>query len=111
LLFSVFGFLQKDCKLLISYQLDLVQQEPNLALPKDTARTVLIVMIHGSNSNGNDRGRDAWGKNPLVSYHTKLQSKNYEKPCHSERSAAEGRISAALKQRFFAALRMTKQVF
>jgi hypothetical protein len=28
--------------------------------------------------------------------------------CHSERSAAERRISPALKERFFAALRMTK---
>ena len=37
----------------------------------------------------------------------KLGLENYEYSCHSERSAAESRISAALKERFFAALRMT----
>ena len=42
---------------------------------------------------------------------TELQSKNYEYSCHSERSAASLRISAALKERFFATLRMTKNCF
>ena len=41
----------------------------------------------------------------------KLQSKNYKYPCHSERSAASLRISAALKERFLAALRMTKRIY
>jgi hypothetical protein len=44
-------------------------------------------------------------------FDTELQSKDYEYICHSERSAASLRISAALKERFFAALRMTKKVF
>ena len=38
----------------------------------------------------------------------KFGVKNYEYSCHSERSAASLRISAALKERFCAALRMTK---
>src|SRR3989339_811180 len=42
-----------------------------------------------------------------VSSDKKLRLKNYEYSCHSERSAASLRISAALKERFFAALRMT----
>jgi hypothetical protein len=41
---------------------------------------------------------------------TELQSKNNENPCHSERSAASLRISAAWHERFFAPLRMTKIV-
>jgi hypothetical protein len=41
---------------------------------------------------------------------TELQSKNNEKPCHSERSAASLRISVAWRERFFAPLRMTKIV-
>jgi hypothetical protein len=37
----------------------------------------------------------------------KLGLRNYEYSGYSERSAAESRISAALKERFFAKLRMT----
>jgi hypothetical protein len=40
--------------------------------------------------------------------YTKLQPKNYQYSCRSERSAASLRISAALEERFFAGLKMTK---
>jgi hypothetical protein len=46
-----------------------------------------------------------------VASDTKLGLRTYEYSCHSERSAASLRISAALKERFFAMLRMTKKVF
>src|SRR3989339_1234237 len=39
-------------------------------------------------------------------FYTKLQSKDNEYLCHSERSAASLRISAAKKERFFATLRL-----
>jgi hypothetical protein len=54
----------------------------------------------------------AWDAGPedfggLTNRNAKLQLKDNKYPCHSERSAAQLRISAAKKERFFAPLRMT----
>jgi hypothetical protein len=52
----------------------------------------------------------AWAKNRRSQAGAwERDKKTYEYSCHSERSAASLRISAALKERFFAALRMTKK--